>query len=346
MQSLDKIQATLKTGKEKLSYNGKPLNFSLLDFWRWSVSDILSNATRGIFAEFIVATATNIDPTILREEWSPYDLETPDGIKLEIKSCAYLQTWHQNKLSSITFSIREALYWDSNTSKYSDVAKRHADVYVFCLLHHNNKQTVDPLNLNQWDFYVLPTKHLNEYTKSKLSITLKSLQSLTRAVCYDKLNDEIKIKHALNASTFINHNSVLEIDETVSYKIIEPKQIKNMIENIVETNDLKDLPVGSISKNLSTQNKYVSLLKDKDGIKYFSDRENFALTIKTKTVFVDIEIKPELIVSSIVEMPIEIYTDEQLQFIKKACKSWCKGIYSNIKPKIIRPNTVYEFLIR
>ncbi|RRN76408.1 hypothetical protein EIM50_24845, partial [Pseudoxanthomonas sp. SGD-10] len=140
---LDKIQATIKSGQERLRYNDKALEFSLLDFWCWSVSDLLSNATRGRFAEFIVATATNIDKTVIRDEWSAYDIETPDGIKLEIKSAAYLQSWFQSSLSRISFSIKPAHHWESFTNKLSPEKKRHADVYVFCLLHHENKQTVD-----------------------------------------------------------------------------------------------------------------------------------------------------------------------------------------------------------
>ena len=150
--SLDRIQATTKSGQEQLTYNEKPLNFTLLDFWRWSVSDILSNATRGRFAEFIVATAANIDNNTLRDEWSAYDLVTPDGIKLEIKSAAYVQSWFQRSLSKISFSTKAALYWDSLTNKQSSEKKRHADVYVFCLLHHDNKLTIDPLNMNHWEF--------------------------------------------------------------------------------------------------------------------------------------------------------------------------------------------------
>jgi len=173
---LDKIQATIKSGQEPLTYNGKPLDFSLLDFWRWSVSDILSNATRGRFAEFIVAAATNIDKTTLRDEWAAYDLETPDGIKLEIKSAAYLQSWFQRTLSKISFSTKAAKHWDSLTNKQSNEKKRHADVYVFCLLHHEDKQTVDPLNMNHWEFYVMATKELDEYSRSQHSITLQSLQ--------------------------------------------------------------------------------------------------------------------------------------------------------------------------
>lgn len=195
---LDRIQATIKSGQEQLTYNDKPLDFSLLDFWRWSVSDILSNATRGRFAEFIVATATNIDKTIIRDEWSAYDLETPDGIKLEIKSAAYVQSWFQRTLSKISFRTKAALYWDSSTNKYSSEKKRYADVYVFCLLHHTNKFTVDPLNLNHWEFYILSTKELNEYTRSQHSLTLKSLQGLTYSVSYDRLYETIKTKHKLN----------------------------------------------------------------------------------------------------------------------------------------------------
>ena len=197
MQSLDKIQTVLKTGREQLTLDNKSLNFSLSDFWRWSVSDILSNATRGCFAEFIVATATNIDITIVRDEWSEYDLVTPDKIKLEIKSSAYLQSWAQKKLSAISFSTK-AHRFDNITGKHNETPKRHADVYVFCLLHHENKQTVNPLDLNQWSFYVLATKELNGYTRSQHSITLKSLQRLTQPVIYTQLNSEIQIKHSLN----------------------------------------------------------------------------------------------------------------------------------------------------
>ena len=198
MESLDRREATLKTGQERLVYHDKTLDFSLLDFWRWSVSDILSNATRGRFAEFIVATAAKVDLKKIRDEWGAFDLETPDRIKIEVKSAAYVQTWFQRKLSIISFSTKAALYWDSLTSQQSEIASRSADVYVFCLLHHTNKQTCDPLNLDHWTFYVLATQELNNYTRSQHSITLKSLQRLTDAIEYDKLNEVIKSKNALN----------------------------------------------------------------------------------------------------------------------------------------------------
>ena len=60
MSELKKIQAKPKDGTEFLTDKGTKTNYNLLDFWRWSVSDILSNATRGRFAEFIVGTAVGL----------------------------------------------------------------------------------------------------------------------------------------------------------------------------------------------------------------------------------------------------------------------------------------------
>lgn len=198
MTSLDRIQAELKTGNEKLIINEKECEFSLLDFWKWSVSDILSNATRGRFAEFIVATATNIDIKQVREEWGAFDLETADGIKIEVKSAAYLQSWFQKKLSDISFSTKPSLQWDSLTNKQGAEKMRSANVYVFCLLKHTDKATVNPLNMEQWEFYVLATKELDDYKRSQFSITLKSLQTLTKSVNYQELNNEVIFKNKLN----------------------------------------------------------------------------------------------------------------------------------------------------
>lgn len=56
--------------------------------------------------------------------------------------------------------------------------RRQADVYVFALLAHEDKTTIDPLDVTQWQFYVLPTFTLDARTRSQQSITLKSLERL------------------------------------------------------------------------------------------------------------------------------------------------------------------------
>ncbi len=197
--TLEKTTPIIKTGLEPLIFDSKPIGTTLLDFWKWSASDLLSNATRGRLAEFIVASAVGINRTAVRDEWSAYDLETVDNIKIEVKSAAYIQSWYQTVLSKIQFIVKPALYWDAETNKQSTEKKRHADVYVLCLLHHDNKSTIDPLNLDHWEFYVLATKELNEYARSQHSITLKSLQQLTSSVNFSRLNEEIIRKNSKNA---------------------------------------------------------------------------------------------------------------------------------------------------
>jgi hypothetical protein len=85
----------LKTGNEPLTANGQKLDKSLLDFRRWNSSDLLSNATHGRLAEFIVASALGV------------------------------------------------------ANKRVTIAVRSADISVFCVLHHDRKETCDPLNLDQ-----------------------------------------------------------------------------------------------------------------------------------------------------------------------------------------------------
>lgn len=191
MTNLPPIKATKKTGNEVITDNGTKTKFSLFDFWRWSVSDLVSNATRGILAEFIVGTAIGIDMRVLRDEWDAYDLITKDGIKIEVKSSAYIQSWGQNKHSAISFSIRKTKSWDYETDKRIKESKRHADIYVFCHLKHTDQATIDPLKMEQWDFYILPTQRINNYERSQSSITLNSLRKLTEAKCYSELKSEI-----------------------------------------------------------------------------------------------------------------------------------------------------------
>ncbi len=158
-----KIEPILNTGEEVLTNNGENSGFCLIDFWRWGMSDILTNTERGMLAEFIVATAVGFDKPV-RNDWDAYDLTADNGqIKIEVKSAAYIQVWEQKKLSDIVFGIR--------APKMTNV--RPSDIYVFCLLNHKDQKTIDPLKLEQWEFYVVSTKVINSYERSKSSITLK-----------------------------------------------------------------------------------------------------------------------------------------------------------------------------
>ncbi|HWB02775.1 MAG TPA: hypothetical protein VG796_07095 [Verrucomicrobiales bacterium] len=171
---------TRLTGKEPLHIDGNPLPHTLLDFWQWSVSDLVSNVTRGRLAEFIVATALGIDVSGVRSEWDPFDLTMPPPscLKIEVKSAALIQSWFQARHSKITWRTPATRAWDFQTNRLAEEARRQADVYVFALLHHPDQETIDPMNTAQWSFFALATRVLDERKRSQHSITLPSLEGI------------------------------------------------------------------------------------------------------------------------------------------------------------------------
>ena len=90
----------------------------ILDYWSWAYSDIVGNTNRGAVAEFIVARTIGSEAAV-RNDWAAYDLKTPSGVKVEVKSSAYLQSWHQATVSTPTFSIRKAREWFPETNELS-----------------------------------------------------------------------------------------------------------------------------------------------------------------------------------------------------------------------------------
>lgn len=175
-KDLGPLTTNRRVGHEPFTVGGQAQG-ALLDFWRWACSDLAGNSLRGILAEYIVALALDAAAGV-RTQWDAVDIRTAEGLRVEVKSSAYLQSWAQSKPSNITFSIAPASGWDGQTDEYSPESLRRSDVYVFCVLHHQDKRTLDPLDLDQWDFYVLATSVLDEACPVQRTISLASLQRL------------------------------------------------------------------------------------------------------------------------------------------------------------------------
>lgn len=107
---LPAIKVTRKSGKE--CFQGMEDERTLKDFWAWAFSDLVSNTERGKLAEYIVATAMGCDegtsPT-----WGSFDLLSPEGIKIEVKTSAYIQSWEQKKIfqNRIQYCRKPVLGW-------------------------------------------------------------------------------------------------------------------------------------------------------------------------------------------------------------------------------------------
>ncbi|MDD9948763.1 MAG: hypothetical protein OXU48_04435 [candidate division Zixibacteria bacterium] len=172
----------LRSCGETFNVRGESAGFSLSDYWKWSGSDLLSNAQRGVIAEFLVAKVLGVNHSP-RLEWGWYDLETTDKKKIEVKSAAYYQSWPQDKPSEIRFDIApRKWFWDpvTNRSESSETPERRSDAYVFCLLGDPADRNPDPLILDQWSFYVIRTCSINRLLELQKTIGLDPLRKLVR----------------------------------------------------------------------------------------------------------------------------------------------------------------------
>ena len=106
-------------------------------------------------------------------------------------SVSNLQSWVQSSLSPISFDISPSHAWDDESGRFDDEYKRQSDVYVFVLLAHQDKLTIDPMNLDQWKFYVLSTAALNKHFKDQKTLTLGGLEKHAPAVGFKKLETTV-----------------------------------------------------------------------------------------------------------------------------------------------------------
>lgn len=186
-------------GSEQLTFKDKELGSSVLDFWSWAYSDLIRNVNRGAFAEFIVLEAMNNQSGIthprtnFRVSMDAYDLLSPDGIRVEVKSSAYIQAWESEHPARISFRIAPAKSLDSSGNYSADSQYcRHSDVYVFCVWTAMSREQ-NILDLSSWDFYVIATKTLDQKVPNQKTITFQSLLSLhPRKVDYFGLYEAIR----------------------------------------------------------------------------------------------------------------------------------------------------------
>lgn len=116
-------------------------------YWSWALSDMRSNVTRSMLAEYLVAVAVDTDHH-LRVEWAPSDVQTPSGIKIEVKATARLQAWPQKKPSTLGFGK----LWGRlplPDGSYKADRTLNADVYVFAVVgesSHDHYNALDVAN--------------------------------------------------------------------------------------------------------------------------------------------------------------------------------------------------------
>ena len=172
--------------------------FSVLDFWQYAYSQLESLGDT--IAEFLVAKALGIEKAENVNYWTAYDMAYRNK-RIEVKATRYVHPWNTRISKVRTFSIEPTSnsYW-GNTKDGVNGGKtlsRQSEVYVFCLNSNMDIQNNDPLKVDDWEFYVLPTFEINRYCSrygnpNQKKISLNVVKQLAKCgVSFDALKDRV-----------------------------------------------------------------------------------------------------------------------------------------------------------
>ena len=178
----------LMNGNEKFKIHNKKTDMSMLEFWQMKYSNIYD--IQDSIAEYIVAKALGKEKLDNTDYWTLYDIDY-HGVKIEIKETAYYHAFNEAgaKRSQVrTFDIgkRYSKYKDSASDK-----ERQCDIYVFCLNIGNEKEDSYPLEMDNWEFYVVSRKIIDDNCGDNKTINLNKVRTLTEVTEYSNLRTKI-----------------------------------------------------------------------------------------------------------------------------------------------------------
>ncbi len=174
---------------EKFICNGQELDFGILDFWKYKYSNVWN--IQEYIAEFLIEKALGLEESQNTEYWTLYDINYRNK-RIEIKETSYYHPWNENgKISNqrvFGITMANSNYEDSeNENKF----ERQNDVYVFCLNTGKTREEANPLDLNNWEFYIVPTITINELCGKNKTISLNKVKNIAEQVNYFEIKSYI-----------------------------------------------------------------------------------------------------------------------------------------------------------
>lgn len=139
--------------------------------------ETVNNFWQSVLSEFIVASSLDMiksDCEPFSDPCKPFDLLYHNKYGLSVKTAAYIQSSSAEHPDHISFSISPAQM--KNETGY------YCNAYIFCV-YTAMSLNENPLDMNLWDFYVLPAKTIDREKPKQKIITLPSLLTLNPIKC-------------------------------------------------------------------------------------------------------------------------------------------------------------------
>ena len=140
---------------------------------------LVNNAFRGTLVEAMLAQVLEPEWNWCSAEWASHDFENAEGVKLEVKQSAALQSWHTEGFppNRGRFDIaKRKARWEG--AKRIDEGGRYANLYIFAWHPVIDPDLADHRQSGQWLFHVARAEDL----PNQKSIALSRIQAISSAV--------------------------------------------------------------------------------------------------------------------------------------------------------------------
>lgn len=147
-------------------------SLTVLQFWRWAFGNLNEDRLKGLFAEWLVGRLLGLELKHAgRNGGANSDLITRDGVRIEVKSTAYWQSWklYTEDGTPIPPEEIEARHWDRLEKPLTFQVRRTRDsvdrsgakpklwshLYIFAVQFERDPIRWNILDMDQWRFYCL-----------------------------------------------------------------------------------------------------------------------------------------------------------------------------------------------
>ena len=153
---------------------------------------LVNNAFRGTLVEAMLAQVLEPQWRWCSADWASHDFENAEGVKLEVKQSAALQSWHTDgfKPNRGRFDIaKRKLRWQG--AKRIDEGGRYADLYVFAWHPGVDPALADHREPDQWIFHLVRSEDLPD----QQTIALSRIQAISPAIDIGAVPAQITALH-------------------------------------------------------------------------------------------------------------------------------------------------------
>jgi hypothetical protein len=155
---------------------------------------IMSNLFRPHYVERLVQAALGDDYRLVSADWAGWDIDGPNGLRIEVKQSAARQTWTDRpslggKLTRGTFDIAPRTGYYDHGGDWVPSTGRPAHIYIFAWHPIGELEHADHRDPTQWRFFVVATDDL---PRGQKTISLGKISQASEEIDFAQLRSAVE----------------------------------------------------------------------------------------------------------------------------------------------------------